>query len=262
MRIGRIQGAQAQQRAAGRDVGLVQEGGQLPLGAGLEYALAVDDEGLFRLADPRGGLLQLGVRRLGDGDITADEIAVLRDEFRVAGLRVLGEVEDHGSRASAAGDIESAGHGPGYVLGTADLVTPFGDRGGHADQVGLLEGVGAQQGRTDLSGHDDDRSRIDHRVRHAGDDIGPAGAGGDHDETGHPLDPGIALRRVDGALLVPHQDMAQPVQVVIQAVIDRHDGSAGITEHGVDPLEEDLLEEDFTSADPLSLLVAHGLSLL
>ena len=62
----------------------------------------------------------------------------------------------------------------------------------------------------DLAGDDDERDRIEQRVGQAGDCIGRAGAGGDE----HAADlarrrAGIAFRRMDGALLVAHEDVLE-----------------------------------------------------
>ena len=70
----------------------------------------------------------------------------------------------------------------------------------------------------------------------AGDDIGRAGAGGDDHHAGVPAYAGIALGRVDRALLVPHENVADLVLIVAQAVIDGHDLPAGIAEDGIHPL--------------------------
>ncbi len=76
--------------------------------------------------------------------VTAYEMILVRLIVHHSCLCVLGEVEYHRSRSSAAGDIERAAHRPSDVLGTANLVTPLGDRVGHIHHVHLLKRVSTQ----------------------------------------------------------------------------------------------------------------------
>ena len=47
------------------------------------------------------------------------------------------------------------------------------------------------------------------------------------------------LRSMDPALFVPDQDMFQPVIVIIQCIINRHDGAAGVTENSFHALTDE-----------------------
>ena len=47
---------------------------------------------------------------------------------------------------------------------------------------------------------------------------------------------GIALGRVHGTLLMTHQDVAEPVLIVIESIVKCHYLTSGITEYSVDSL--------------------------
>lgn len=65
----------------------------------------------------------------------------------------------------------------------------------------------------------------------------------------------VALRCVDGALLVARQDVVQPVGMVIQMIVDRNDLSAGITEDRIGSLGDERQQQRFRSL--YFLLVSH-----
>jgi hypothetical protein len=104
----------------------------------------------------------------------------------------------------------------------------------HADHVGLLEGVGAEQVGPHLTGHEDGRRRVHVGVADRRQQVGRAGAGGregDADAAGRAR---VALRRVAGACLVAHQHVAD--RRVGERVVDRQVGAPGDPEDGVDAL--------------------------
>ena len=87
------------------------------------------------------------------------------------------------------------------------------------------------------------------RIGQAGHRIGGAGAGGDEDAADLAGRAGIALRRMDGALLVAHQDVAHLV-LVEQRVVDRQHGAAGIAEHVLDALVGERLDHHLGAGHP------------
>ena len=152
-----------------------------------------------------------------------------------AHLCVLGKVQHHRTGPAGAGDVEGTGHGPGHLVGGADLVVPFADGGGKADDVGLLERVGTQGGGRNLTGNHHYGGGIRHGVGHSGNDIGGSGARGYDDDAGLSAYAGKTLGRVDGPLFVADQNVMDGVLVVHQFVIHRHNLAAGIAEDRIDP---------------------------
>ena len=63
----------------------------------------------------------------------------------LAGQRILGEVDVHGTRSTGARDVEGLGDDARDVVGFADQVVVLGHRQRDAADVDLLEGVLAQQ---------------------------------------------------------------------------------------------------------------------
>ena len=110
--------------------------------------------------------------------------------------------------------------------------------------VGLLERIVADQVRRHLPGEADDRDRIHQRVGETGHGVGGARPGG------HEHDPDLAGRAciafggMDGAALLPDQDVTQRV-LLEQRVVDRQDGATGIAEDEFYALVHQRLEDDF-----------------
>ena len=229
--VGR-QGAQPQQRGTGRNVSLAEEGLQLFFRMAQHHSLAEDHERLLGVVQKGHGLVHGLVRNLGVRDVAADEAAFLEMEIRQAHLRVLGKVQHNGAGAAGTGNVEGAGHGPGHLVGGADLVVPLADGGGEADDVGLLEGVRSQGGGGNLAGDDYHRGGVRHGIGHAGNHIGGSGAGGHNDHAGLSRDAGVALGRVDGALLVAYQHVMDHIFIVAELVVHRHNLASGIPEDG------------------------------
>jgi len=57
-------------------------------------------------------------------------------------LRILGNVDQHWPRATAACNIKCLSNNLGYFVGIGHLVIPFGNRGSNVNHIGFLEGIG------------------------------------------------------------------------------------------------------------------------
>ena len=207
------------------------------------------------LVDELRGLPHLLLIVGGDG---ADELGSLVFKFADRGGDVLGDVHQHGAFAAALGDAEGGAHGVGQVLHVAHREIVLGDGHGDALDVGLLEGIPAQLG----GGHVAGESHHGHAVHvgggDAGDQIGGAGAAGGQHHAGAAGGPGVAVRRVAGALLVGGEDVAHTVGIAVQLIVQIQHGAAGIAEDGVHPLlhqhlHENLRASEFHSLSPFPL---------
>ena len=122
----------------------------------------------------------------------------------------------------------------GIWRGVGDLegVLDEGQRG--AEDVGLLEAVGADQLGADLAGDEDGRDRVHHRVGDRGDQVGRAGPGGGEGDPDPAGGLGVALGGVAAALLVADLDVAEVG--VDERVVGRQVGPAGDPEDVLDAL--------------------------
>ncbi len=114
----------------------------------------------------------------------------------------------------------------------------LGDRHRDADDVGLLEGVGADGRARDLAGDRDDRDRVHVGVGDRGHQVGRTRAGGGHADADLAGGLRVALGGVPAALLVADQDVADG-RGVEQRVVGRQDRAARDAE---DDLRPDALE--------------------
>jgi len=134
------------QRSRDRDVGGLGEGEDIGGGAGLDDAVAGEDERALGGIDQLGGLGELRggrlVVRAVPGQLRRGGLPV---ELGNHLLRVLGDVDQHRAGAAARGDVERLADGAGDVAGRGDEVVVLGDRQRDAGDVRLLEGVGADR---------------------------------------------------------------------------------------------------------------------
>ena len=232
-RMVRGQSRQTEQRRADRDRRFFGEPPQTVAGARDDDALTGDQH------RPPGGIDHLSrlLKRLSvdgrSGVVAAYEVDRIVMPAECADLRVLGDVEHHRTGPSCRSDIERTCDGRRNVLGPAHLIGPLGYRLRDADYIGLLKGIAAEILLADLSGDDDKRRRVGHRVAKTRNHVGGAGARG-HDHPSRPAaDARKALGGMDCTLLVTHENMPQTVGIVIQFVVNRKDRAARIAENGL-----------------------------
>src|SRR5579871_5716717 len=218
--------ADAVQGGDNRDAGPLGQQAQLFHRAGLNDAVAGQDERLLGLHQQLDGLPDLARAALV-GRLIARQVqrrVPIRNRARLLG--VLGHVNEDRARPAGGSDVERLLEHVGQLLDVLDQIIMLGDRHGDAGNVSLLEGVFAQYGAGDLAGDGDEGRAVHHRVRDGRDEVGrarPAGADADADPAGGA---GVAFGGVPCALLVAAQHVAQPVAVVPHGVIERHDRPA------------------------------------
>ncbi len=169
---------------------------------------------------------------------------------------VLGQVDHDRSRPSRPGDIERLVQNARQVIDVLHQIVVLGARARDAGGVRLLEGVVADEVGRHLPGEADHRDRIHQRVGQPGDRVGgarPAGHQHDADLAGRA---GIAFGGVDGGLLMPHQDVAQMI-LLVERVVDRQYGAAGIAENDINALVAQRLDDHLR---PNHLLRRHDTS--
>ncbi len=143
-------------------------------------------------------------------------------------LRVLGDVDEDGARPARGRDGERLAHGLGDVLGARHQVVVLGDRQRDAGDVGFLEGVRSDEAAADLPGDADDRRRVHHRRRDAGDHVGRARPGRRDGDPDAPARARVAVGHVRRTLFVPHEDV--PDRKVEHRVVGRKNGPARVPE--------------------------------
>ena len=173
-----------------------------PLGAGERAGGGLD---LARVAGagrrPVAGHLGQGALEVGD----------------IARPLVNADVHQHRPGPPALGDVEGLGERQGQVVGVLDQVGVLHHRQGDADDVGLLEGVGADARRAHLTGDRHQRHRVHVGVGDRGDQVGGARPGGGRADPGPAGDLRVPFGHVPGTLLVAHQEGAD-VRIVMEGV--------------------------------------------
>ncbi len=164
----------------------------------------------------------------------------------VSHLDVFRQVNDDRTGTSGAGDVESLLDDAGQIVDILDQVIMLGNRSGNTDEVGLLEGIIANQSGGDLPGNDHHRDRIHVGVGDPGNRIGgtgTAGCDGDTDLAGRTR---VTIGGMHCSLLMTGQDMLdrRPHQVIINI----NDRTTGITKDRIDAFLNQALQKNFRTS--------------
>ncbi len=152
------------------------------------------------------------------------------------------------------GDVEGLVDVLGDVARVGDLEGVLDERQRDAEDVGLLEAVGADQLGAHLAGDEDGRDRVHHRVGDRGDQVGRAGARGGEGDADPARGLGVALGRVPAALLVAHLDVAEVG--VDERVVGGQVGPAGDPEDVLDALGLEGLHQCVSGSHGMAMVPA------
>ena len=156
-------------------------------------------------AGSRAHLLHVGLIR----DPVTGQVKSRRPrEVHLGDLRRLGDVHEDRTGAARARQVEGFGQARGNLCGIRDEEGVLGDGHRRTHDVGFLEGIGADQGSSDLTGNDDDRNRVHAGVAQRRQHVGGTGPGGHDRATDLTGGKGVAFGGVASALLVTDKDVA------------------------------------------------------
>ena len=143
---------------------------------------------------------------------------------------VLGHVNQHRAGPATGCNQKGFSHDPADVAGIAHHPGVLHDRQGYAEDVGFLEGVGANRGPRHLPGDHHHRHRVHLGSSDAGDQVGGAGPRSSKADANFACGSGVGIGRMGAALLMAHEDVLQPATgfCLVQFVIDGQDRAAGI----------------------------------
>ena len=166
-----------------------------------------------------------------------------RNVFAFGDGNVLGNIDDHRSRAAGVRNVKRFVDDARQVIDILHEIVVLGARPGNADGVRLLKGVIANEMRGHLTRQAHDGNAVHHRVGEPGHRVGRPRTRGHEDDTGLARGAGVSLGHVRRALFMPHEHMANPV-LLEYGVVERKYGTARVTENHVDPLILKCLEDD------------------
>ena len=256
-----------------RGVHLFGELPELPVGPAPDHAAAAEQERPLRRRDHLQQGIHILVIRLrlfqpvaAEGpDATAAPVFRPGDELvihhLIGGGDVFQDVNQHRAGPSRGGHGEGLPHHVGDGAGVPDQEGGLRNRHGNAGDIHLLEGVLPQKAFAHVAGDEHHRGGVQIGGGDAGGEVGGPGAGGGEAHAHLPSSPGVAVRRVGGPLLVGRQDMAEPVPVAVEFVVQVQDSAARIAEDGVHLLLQQTFHNcrgrsDFHSVASFQLMAA------
>src|SRR5450759_431318 len=147
-------------------------------------------------------------------------------------------VHENGAGPAGSRETEGLAHGAGKLLRLEDEPVVFRDGRRHAEDVGLLEAVAAEERHRDLGRDRHDRRGVEPRVGEARDEVRRARARGREADARSARGPRVALRGVRRALLVPHEEVRDRRRE--KRVVQRQRRAAGVAEDVRDALRNEL----------------------
>ena len=188
-----------------------------------------------------GGLSDTTLIRFSRRGIAAQIDLARPPELDHALLSVLGDVDQNGARATSCGYVEGLGHTHGNLLGRGDEERVLDERHRRTDDVGLLEGIGANRFDAHLTGDRHKRYRIHVGIGNGSNQVCGSGTRGDHTHARFTGDHGIPLSSMPGTLLMAHEHMAN-LLAGEQRVVEGQNGPTGHAEYVGDA---DLLQRSY-----------------
>ena len=168
------------------------------------------------------------------GGVVAGQNHALRPRIvHIAGLCGFGDVDHHRTRAAGTCHIVRFSQHTRNVLRTRDQIGVLDHRVGCADDIGFLEGVGANGVHADLAGDDHHRHGIHVRVGDRGDHVRGARAGRDDAHADLTSRYGIAFSRMTCGLFVAHQHKTE-AGFIIDCIVYRQNRAAWNAENILD----------------------------
>ena len=244
--MGRGKAADTEKRHHDGDLRLLNEIAKPPCRTRKRHAAAREYERALRSAQDLRSVLELfrayrvsrGTRRKLDRRVIPYIVA-----FTL--LRVLRDVDEHGTGTAAFGDMERLFDGRGNVLGLGNQKIVLRDRKGDACDVCFLKRICTDDTARNLPCNKDDGRRIEHRRGYPRDEIRGTWARGRDRDAGTPGSTPKAVGHVRRALLVPHENVMDTR--IEQGIIDRQNRATRIAEDRLDPLVLEGVPEDLGS---------------
>ena len=160
-------------------------------------------------------------------------------------LDVFGDIDHDRPGPTAGSDVKRLVQRARQVVDGFHQIIVLGARPRDADGVAFLERIVADEMGRHLPGDDDQRDRVAQRIGQSGDRIGRARPRRHQHAADLAGGARIAFGRVHRALLVAHQDVADPILRLEQRVIDRQHRAAGIAEDVLHALIGERLDHHF-----------------
>ena len=184
------------------DAGELGEALELGRGALTDGAVAGDDQGSLGARDR--------VHRAGHRPVIgAGAPGLDRGDRRARGLvfgDVLRQLDQHRARLLGLGDLEGLAHDLGNVVRLVHRLRPLCDRAEHGDRVHVLMALLVEPPGAGLADEADHGRAVHVRVRHAGHQIGGAGAEGAEADAGLAGEPAVDVGHEGRRLLVAAED--------------------------------------------------------
>ena len=237
--------AEAKEGVDYRDAGSLGQLAEFLVGPGMDDAVPGDDYGALGFVNQRRRLVDVFQHfgqqrgRRGPGSISVRIFKL--DLFQ---LHVPGHVDQDRARPALLGHAKSLANGAGQVGGGQHQVGALGADGRDAANVAFLERLRAQRGAGHLAGDGDHGDAVGLGAHDPGNQVGRAGAGSGYADAGLAGNAGVAVGGVGRGLFVPHQDMTQ-LWIGPQRVVERQNGSAGVSKEHLHTLAEQTFTDDF-----------------
>ena len=144
-----------------------------------------------------------------EGGMVSRQVHLRPGELDLFHSHIPRQIDQHRTRSSCAGNIESLTEDASYILSTSEQVIVLGNGQSDPGYIRLLEGIFSNQPGVDLPGDGNHGHRVHVGVGNAGDKVRRPRPGGGNADTYLARGSGISIRHVRCSLLMAHQNMAK-----------------------------------------------------
>src|SRR5699024_10925783 len=134
------------------------------------------------------------------------------------------------------------------------LIVMFRDRCRHPDDIRFLESIRTDDCRRYLTGKDNHRQRIHHRICNTCDQVGRPRPGSGNDDARLTCNPCVSFCCMDEPLLMSAQYVLEGCFRTVQGIVDRKDSTTRVTEYCINIQFNQRLNEQVCARSQLLLL--------
>ncbi|MNI11805.1 hypothetical protein D3C73_649620 [compost metagenome] len=166
---------------------------------------------------------------------------------------ILRNIDEYRTFAAGVRDMKGFMNDARKIFNIAHQIAVLRNRHRNACNIRFLESIGSNQAGKDIAGDYHQWNRVHKSGRDPGYQIGCSRTGGCNTYARFAACSGIAVSRMNRALLMPCQDMLEIIEAM-KSIVDVQYRTARVTEDGIHPFHYKTAQQDFGTRNHLGIL--------